>query len=129
MINEHKYGQLFKQLLQIAALLPRADKDLAKRYKLTRRQIYLIYLVFIDDPINPATLSQYAKWLNISNSTLTRNIEKLVARKILIRVSLDGKRGYGLKLLSHGQLYALEIDQYMQKALGSINRKQLPELF
>lgn len=125
MATQQKHVKLFKQLLELSALLPRADKDIAKRYKLSRKQIYLIYLVYNDDPAAASTLSTYARWLNISNSTLTRNIEKLEERKILLRMPIEGKRGIGLKLLSHGQLHALEIDSYMAANLGAIDTKQL----
>jgi DNA-binding MarR family transcriptional regulator len=120
-----KNAQTFESLLSVAALLPRADKELIRNYKLSRKQIYLIYLALHDDESKPKRLSDYARLLNISPSTLTRNIQKLEERKVLERVALNP--GIGLKLLSRGQLYAIEIENYFDP-LFELAASKLEEL-
>lgn len=100
--------------LRLSSLLPRASLELSKRYKLTRKQMYLIYLVLDDDLGEPRMLTDYAMLLNISNSTLTHNIEKLEGRKILRRIRFSNRKATSLQLMSMGQLQAHEIKEYIE---------------
>lgn len=127
-------AKLFIDLLQVSSLLPKADKFLAKQYKLSRKQIYLLYLIHIGHTENiellkDAKLNVYAKLLNISASTLTRNIEKLEARKLLERVKSPGQKQVTIKLLSLGQLYAIDIARTFDthfETLSAEKRSYLP---
>lgn len=113
-IDPSQTALIFKRLLQISALLPKVDGEISKNYNLSRKQMYLVYLVYSDDPGKPYRLADYARYLNISTSTLTRNVEKLEERKVMERTKNPDNRGIGLRLLSMGQLYALEIGNFLQ---------------
>jgi DNA-binding MarR family transcriptional regulator len=117
-------------LLQLAALLPRSPKHLLKRYGISREQMYLIFLVYHDDEDNPRILSDYARLLNISNSTLTRNIQKLEEKVILRRANLSDKpaKQVYLQLLSKGQLYALEINSTIDEAMREVDAEKLSDV-
>ena len=115
----------FVKILKISALLPRADRTITSRYSLSRKQIYLIYLVHTSQDTGINTLKDYADILNISLSTLTRNIEKLERRNILERVREKGKKSQSLRLLSMGQLNALEISGWFENYFKSIDLKRI----
>jgi len=114
-------SQIFIKILEIASLLPRADKELQQKYDLSRKQIYLLSLIHFEQVDKPITLSNYANLLNISASTLARNIEKLELRKVILREKLPMQKGYKLKLLSLGQLYALEIDKKLTEHITRLS--------
>lgn len=117
----------FTALLEISALLPKAETEFTKRYKLSRKQLYLIYLINHADELHISRLQHFAQYLNISNSTLTRNLEKLESRKIVQRIRPTEKRNSQteLKLLSVGQLYAIEIERLMEEHFKDIDLKAI----
>ncbi len=106
--NKNDSHTKFLEILKAAALLPRGNRLLTVNYKLSRKQIYLIYLV---NHFPELKLTEYAELLNVSNSTFTRNVEKLEVRKVLLREK-SKSNSVTLRLLSLGQLYAIEIDKY-----------------
>lgn len=124
----------FLKILGLYNLTPAPVSPSLRKYGLTRQQLQLIYLVGIANdadaslpgkPINK--LSWFANTLGISRSTLTRNVEKLEARKVLMRVAADeagspkARAKFGLKLLSLGQLYLIEIENQFVNQLANIN--------
>ncbi len=111
--NELKVHEKFYKALNAASLLPRVSPSIRQKYLISRKQMYLIYLVYHSASLNLSKLSDYASTLNVSPSTLTRNIEKLEQRKILERT--PSKTNTTLRLLSLGQLYAIEIEQYFSE--------------
>jgi DNA-binding MarR family transcriptional regulator len=123
-MGQTNHAELFRKLLSVSALLPRADVDIQRKYNLSRKQIYLIYLIqqFQEEGLK---LSDYANILNISPSTLTRNIEKLEERRIIQRVSETASKTIQLKLLSLGQLYAIEISTCIDNYFLNLSAKNM----
>ncbi len=116
-------AQKFLQLLELTSLLPKPDRSFTQKYHLSKQQTYLIYLISIQTQLNDSRdvgMSTFAKLLNISTSTLTRNVEKLEQRKVLERIHKTGEKIVSLRLLSLGQLYALEIGDHFEQALGNV---------
>jgi DNA-binding MarR family transcriptional regulator len=73
-------------------------------------------------------LKDYAELLNISTSTLSHNISKLEDMDVIKRVKEDGKKSVNLKLKSKGQLYAIEIREFMDRYFEQISIQQCKEL-
>jgi DNA-binding MarR family transcriptional regulator len=114
----------FINLLKVAALLPYQLKEIAERYGLSRKQVYLIFLVGVDAQENSWSLKDYADMLAVDKSTLSRNIDKLVSEKIIERVKTPGAREVHLSLLSQGQLYFWDINSYFQGHFEQLKRER-----
>jgi DNA-binding MarR family transcriptional regulator len=76
--------------------------------------MYLLYLVYFQDQLNINYFKDMAEMLNISASTLSRNIQKLEQKELLFIENVPGTANRILRLKSKGQLIVIEIKKYLK---------------
>lgn len=92
-------------------------REISNKIGLSLSQYYALQCIHADG----ITMSELSKVLGIDNSTLTRNINKLIERDLVVKYQSNiDKREYIISLTKEGDLTNSRIDSSMQDIIDEV---------